>query len=300
MLRLARLAPVCVLAAVCAFAQADWTTATDLPEVDFKGMTPAQQKEALDLLRAEPCTCGCDMKLAECRIMDPKCHDSRALAYIVTEGIRNRRTAAQIHDDLIHSPIAKLRADQNRILGDPVKINIAGSPSRGPANAKVTLVEYSDFECPYCSLAVPQIDQLVKTYPNDIRLVFKQFPLDMHPHAIIAAEASLAANAQGKFWEMYEKLFAGHKHLTRDSIFAMAKDLNLDMVRFTHDMDSHAYLKEIRQDLAEGEHDGVFGTPSLFVNGKPYHGPIQVSMLNPILQDEIKGKPADGQQTASR
>jgi protein-disulfide isomerase len=294
---LSRLALACALAAACTFAQ-DWTTATDLPEVDLNGLNASQKKEALDLLRAEPCTCGCDMKLAECRIMDPNCRDSRALAYIVAEGIRNRRTAKQIHEDLVTSPIAKLRADQNRILGDPVKININGAPSRGPQSARVTLVEYSDFECPYCSLAAPQINDLVKNHSGDVRLVFKQFPLDMHPHAMIAAEASLAANAQGKFWEMYDKLFANHRRLNRDSIFAIAKELNLDMVRFTHDIDSHVYQKQVRQDLADGEKDGVFGTPSLFINGKPYHGPIEVTMLDPILQDEINGKQGPAQAAA--
>lgn len=299
MLLISRLAVAGFLIAGWAFAQTDWTAATDLPDVDFKGLTPAQQKQALDLLRAESCTCGCDMKLAECRVMDPKCGDSKALAYIVVEGVRNRRTAAQIHDDLIHSPIAKMREEQNRILGDPVSIRIDGEPSRGPENAPVTIVEYSDFECPYCSKAAPQIDEVMKKYAGQLRLVFKQFPLtDMHPHALVAAEASLAANAQGKFWEMYEKLFANRRKLDLVSIYALAKDLNLDMVRFTHDMESHEYVKHIQTDVAEGEKEGVSGTPTLFINGKPYRGAIEESSLTPILQDEMKG--ANKAQSASR
>jgi len=300
-----RVVLVCALGAISAFAQADWTTAQDLPGVDFAGLTAAQKKEALDLLRTEACPCGCNMHLAECRIGDPACRDSHALAEIVISGIQNRRTPAQIHDDLLNSPIFKMRAEQSRILGDPVQIHVGDAPSRGPANAPITLVEFSDFECPYCSVATPQLEEVLKAYPKDVRFFFKQFPLEMHPHAMMAAEASLAAGAQGKFWEMYLKLFANSRHLDRERIFALAKELNLDMTRFTHDMDTHAYAKRIQADMADGDKVGIFGTPSLFINGKPYRGPIEVGVLAPIFKDELKPKPgsphaAPAAQTASR
>lgn len=94
---------------------------------------------------------------------------------------------------------------------DPVAKNvvIGNSPAKGPANAKVTIVEYSDFECPYCAMAVPTIKQVLEAYPNDIKFVFKQYPLPMHQYAQKAAEASLCAQAQGKFWEYHDKLFEG-------------------------------------------------------------------------------------------
>src|SRR5579884_492049 len=162
-----RLALLGALAVACAFAQTpDWQNMDDLPGLDLSTLTAAQKKQALDILRSESCVCGCDMKLAECRVLDPRCRDSRALSTIVIEGVRNRRTAKQIHDELVNSPIAKLRAERNRILGDPIKLQLAGAPSRGPANAKVTLVEFSDFECPYCSLAAGQLEQILKTYPR--------------------------------------------------------------------------------------------------------------------------------------
>ena len=296
-----RLATVCALAAVFAFAQADWTTAEELPGVDLSGLTAAQKKEVLDLLRTESCPCGCNMHLAECRIVDPPCHDSRALSAIVLSGVQNHRTPAQIHDDVISSPIWKMRAEQNRILGDPIAIHIGDAPSRGPANAPITLVEFSDFECPYCSVAAPQLDEVLKAYPKEVRLYFKQFPLEMHAHALMAAEASEAAGAQGKFWEMYTKLFANSRHLNKDRIYELAKELNLDMTRFSHDMESHAYVGRIRADLADGDKAGVFGTPSLFINGKPYRGPIEVGVLAPIFKDELKPKsPSQQAARASR
>lgn len=285
-----RLLLVCALTAVSALAQADWTTAEELPGVDFAGLTAAQKKQALDLLRTEICPCGCNMHLAECRIADPPCRDSRALSEIVLSGLRNHRTAAQIHDDLVNSPIWKMRAEQNRILGDPVKIHIGDAPSRGPANAPITLVEFSDFECPYCSVAAPQLEEVLKSYPKDIRFIFKQFPLEMHAHALMAAEASLAAGAQGKFWEMYQKLFANSRHLSQDRIYELAKEVGLDMTRFSHDMETHAYIGRIKADLEDGEKVGVYGTPMLFINGKPYRGPIDIGVLAPIFKDELNPK----------
>ena len=87
---------------------------------------------------------------------------------------------------------------------------------RGPADARITLVEFSDFECPYCSAAVKQVDTIMAAYPKDVKLIYKQFPLSMHPHAELAAEASLAAREQGKFWEMYDVLFKNFRQLSRD------------------------------------------------------------------------------------
>ncbi len=106
------------------------------------------------------------MKLAECRIVDPPCGDSRALASIVVEGVRNHRNADQIHEALVTSAIAKMRASQRRVLGDPVEITTNGAPVRGPRDAKITIVEFSDFECPYCAKAVSEITGLMAAYPK--------------------------------------------------------------------------------------------------------------------------------------
>ena len=289
---LLRFAALVALVCLVLPAQTDWTTATDLPNVDFGGLAPAQKELALKILRGESCTCGCNMKLAQCRIVDPPCGDSRALASIVVEGVRNHRTPDQIHEALVTSAIAKTRASQHKILGDPVEIATGGSPTRGPKTAKITIVEFSDFECPYCAKAVGEIAAIMAAYPDDVRLVFKQFPLEMHPHALMAAEAALAANDQGKFWEMHDKLFANARRLSHDSVFALAQSLGLDMMRFTRDMESGRFRKVVEADVAEGDKIGVYGTPSLFIDGKPYRGPVMLSILKPILDDELKPQPA--------
>lgn len=287
-----RFAALIAVLCVALAAQPDWTTATEFPNVDFSGLSAPQKELALKILRGESCTCGCNMKLAQCRIVDPPCGDSRALASIVVEGVRNHRNADQIHEALVTSVIAKTRANQNRVLGDPVEIATGSSPKRGPQGAKITIVEFSDFECPYCAKAVVEITALMAAFPHDVKLVFKQFPLDMHPHALMAAEAALAANDQGKFWEMHDVLFANARNLSQQSIFALAKGLGLDMIRFTRDMESGRFRKVVEADVAEGDKLGVYGTPSLFIDGKPYHGPVMLSVLKPILDGELKPQPA--------
>jgi protein-disulfide isomerase len=298
MTRLFGMAALFAAMSVALLAQADWSTATDLPNVDFTGLTPAQKETALNILRKESCTCGCQMKLAQCRVLDPPCSDSKALASIVVEGVRNRRSVDEIHQALVTSPIAKMRAEQNRILGDPVVLNTSGAPVRGPAGAKITLVEFSDFECPYCQRAFAEINAIMKAYPDQVKLIFKQYPLDMHPHALMAAEASLAANDQGKFWPMHDQLFEHARQLSPQVIFSMAKDLGLDMTRFTRDLETGRFRKAIAADVAEGEKDGVFGTPFLFIDGKPYRGPVELAVMKPILDAELK--PQAQQQAAAR
>jgi len=283
-----RLAALALFFCLALTAQSDWKTATDLPNVDFTGLTPPQKELALKILRSESCTCGCNMKLAECRLVDPPCGDSRALASIVVEGVRNRRNADQIHEALVTSAIAKMRASQRRVLGDPVEIAVGSAPVRGPGDAKITVVEFSDFECPYCAKAVGEIMALLSAYPKDVRLIFKQFPLPMHPHALLAAEAALAANDQGKFWEMHDALFVNSRHLSSETIYTLAKGLGLDMVRFTRDVEGHRFRSAVEADMRQGDKAGVYGTPQLFIDGKPYHGPVMMSLLKPILDGELK------------
>jgi protein-disulfide isomerase len=129
-------------------------------------------------------------------------------------------------------------------------------------------------------------------YPADIRLVFKQFPLDTHSQAGFAAEAALAAHAQGKFWPMHDKLYANFRDLAPEKINQWAKESGLDLVRFTVDMKSGKYKAAVQKELDEGVEAGVQGTPTLFVNGKRYNGPVETAALEEVLQAELKKVPA--------
>jgi protein-disulfide isomerase len=125
-------------------------------------------------------------------------------------------------------------------------------------------------------------------HPADVRLVFKQFPLDIHSQSALAAEAALAAHAQGKFWPMHDKMYANFRVMSQEKIFEWAKETGLDLVRFTMDLKSGKYRAAVAKEMAEGEQAGVLGTPSLFVNGKHYNGPFDAAALEQVLQGELK------------
>lgn len=121
-----------------------------------------------------------------------------------------------------------------------------------------------------------------------MRLVYKQFPLDIHSQAGLAAQAALAANAQGKFWPMHDKLYANFRAISQEKIFEWAKEIGLDIVRLTMDLKSGKYKAAVEKDLAEGVQAGVTGTPTVFVDGKHYNGPIETQALEEVLHAELK------------
>ena len=265
-----------------------WQTAQDLPLVDFAGLSAAQKATALRILRSEECVCGCAMKVAQCRVLDPNCSFSRALANMAVKGVHEGKTPEQVHTLLANSELARRAAAKSRTLGDPISIPVQGAPELGPKTARITVVEFSDFECPYCAQARLQIGAVLAAYPKDVRLVYKHFPLDNHPHAQMAAEAAMAAQSQGKFWPMHDKLFDNFRNLSREHIVGWAKEIGLDMTRFTADLDSGKYKKTVAKDVADGDTAGVEGTPSFFINGKHYNGQLDLAALKPILDSELK------------
>jgi protein-disulfide isomerase len=138
----------------------------------------------------------------------------------------------------------------------------------GSEHARVTVVEYGDFECPSCKVAVPTPKLLLERFPSRIRFVFRHFPLqEAHPHAQLAAEASEAAAAQGKFWAMHDVLFQNQAHLKDKDLHRYAADLGLDMARYTAEMDDHIYLQKVREHGEGGRRSHIRATPTFFVDG---------------------------------
>ena len=138
----------------------------------------------------------------------------------------------------------------------------------GPDHAPVTIVEYGDFECPSCKVAAPAVRLLFERFPNRLRLVFRNFPLEeAHPHALQAAEAAEAAAAQGRFWEMHDLLFANQAHLKRRDLDRYAAGLGLDAVRFAAEMNAHFYLQRVREHVDGARRMHMRATPTFFVNG---------------------------------
>jgi protein-disulfide isomerase len=286
-----------IAGAMLLFAQ-DWTTATSLPKVDLSGLTPAQTTRALKLLRQQDCSCRCGMKVAECRMKDPSCAYSRGMAELTVKAIREGKNDPQVVAAVAASDIGKGPADHSKLLEDAVKIPVTNAPVRGPATASITLVEFSDFQCPFCIAATPQLESVLKAYPSQVKLIFKEFPLDTHAQAPLAAAAALAANKQSKFWPMYDGLFAQKGNLSRRGVLALAGAMSLDIKRFQADLDSAEIKKAVEQDMTDGEHIGVDSTPTLFVNGQRYNGPVTLAALKPIVDNELK-HPAKPVKTAS-
>jgi protein-disulfide isomerase len=285
--RLARLVAV-LLVAILAFAAEEWQTATDLPLVDFTGLTAAQKDAALKILREYDCSCQCGMKLAECRTKDPRCYYSRGLSQVIVDSVKAGKSEAEARQAARESSFAKMQQQQMQVLEEPVEISIGSAPVLGPSNAPITLVEFSDFQCPYCAVAAPEISALLKALPTQIRLAFKHYPLDMHPDAPQAAAASIAAAKQGKFWEMHDALFAHRNNLSRSGLLADARALGLDMAKFEADLDAPATKAQVEADVRVGDKLGIPGTPTVFINGARYNGPINAVALRTVLEQKFK------------
>jgi protein-disulfide isomerase len=169
-----------------------------------------------------------------------------------------------------------------------VTIPTAGSPVRGPDGAAVTLVEFSDFQCPYCLIAVGKLNAVMDAYPGKIKLIFKQFPLDMHSQAALAAAAAIAAHRQGKFWPMHDALFAHRRELSRPLILGLAGTVGLDGQRFQADLDSAETKKTVARDMEDGDRAGVEGTPTVFINGRKYNGALDLPAIRTVIDEELK------------
>jgi protein-disulfide isomerase len=270
------------ISALC-LGQATWQTVTELPGVDWKGLTGAKKQSALRIMQAEDCTCGCGMKLAECRVKDPACGVSRKLTGVVVKETIEGKDVASIKSDL-----KRIAGEPPPVLDEPVKLSLAGAPVLGPANARMTIVEFSDFQCPYCSKAIAEVKEVMRQMPKDVKLVFKQFPLDSHSQAMFGSEASLAAQAQGKFWEMHDLLYAGFPDISRQRVMSYARQLKLDIPKFTADLDSHKYKARAQADQQEGEVAGVAGTPTFFFNGRKYNSGFEAPAVLALIKQELK------------
>jgi protein-disulfide isomerase len=181
---------------------------------------------------------------------------------------------------------------------EPRRIEVtAVGPAKGPESAPVTIVEFSDFDCPYCARLAPTLDQVVANYGDKVRLVFRQFPLDMHPNARKAAEAALCANDQGKFWQMHDAMFQNQGKNAVDNLKTKAAELGLDGEAFNSCLDSGKYGQQVTTDLQAGSQAGVSGTPAIFVNGRFINGAVPYEEIAKVVDDELKRK---GVNTAAK
>jgi protein-disulfide isomerase len=182
---------------------------------------------------------------------------------------------------------AKLRAlvgTAQTIVDLAVPVDVERDHFRGPADAPVTLVEYGDFECPYCGHAEPVIRELLADF-GDLRYVWRHLPLnDIHPQAQLAAEAVEAAGAQEKFWEMYDLLFAHQSALLMRDLVGYARELALDTERFREDLRKRAFTSRVAEDVESADLSGVSGTPIFFINGRRHYGAYDIDTLSAAVR----------------
>lgn len=179
-----------------------------------------------------------------------------------------------------------------RIMLDPPRQVIAKAdrPSTGPDNAPIQLIEFSDFQCPYCESAFPTVKQVLNTYGDRIHFTYRHYPLTIHPRARPAAEASQCAAEQGKFWQFHDKLFGDQSRLGDEDFKRDAVQLGLDTAQFNACVDSHKYQADIDTDIHAGDEAGVSGTPAFYINGRMLSGAQPFEAFKRIIDEELATK----------
>jgi protein-disulfide isomerase len=186
--------------------------------------------------------------------------------------------------------IAQLRSAAKIVVFlDPPRIAVTMDPQRvrGPTNAPITIVEFSDFECPYCGEAEDTLRKVVLKYPTQIRLAYRDFPLPFHPHAALAAEASRCASAQGAYWTFHDLLFVNQQRLAIDDLLRLAAQLGLDTNKFGWCLKNKTFAADIQHDLRDGQELGLTGTPAFFVNGIAFDGALSFEEFSGAIDQEL-------------
>lgn len=169
------------------------------------------------------------------------------------------------------------------------RVSTEGAPSRGPDSAPVTIVEFSDFHCPFCRRVQPTLDEILARYPTQVRLVYRDFPLDgLHPQARRAAEAARCAHEQGRFWPYHDRLYAAGPDASDAALERLAREAGLDTAAFTACLASGRHRAGIQKDVDDAERLGLTGTPGFFINGRPLSGAQPIEAFVEIIDEELK------------
>ena len=167
-----------------------------------------------------------------------------------------------------------------------VEVSTAGRPARGPDKAPITIIAFSDYQCPYCKRAHTTVEQVMKTYGDKVKLVYRDYPLPFHENARPAALAAACANAQGKFWEYHQKLWAA-SDLSTEKLKAMAGEVGMDQKKFDECLAKQEFKAVIDKDIADGAAVGVTGTPAFFINGRMLSGAQPFERFKEVIDEEL-------------
>jgi protein-disulfide isomerase len=240
----------------------------DLPGVDTSQFTARERHEFSSYVRELPAPCkDVAVPVAQCILERRACAGCLPAAKAVARAVREGMAREQVE------ALYKERFDSSTARAIPV----GGSPSRGPEGARVVVVEFADFECPFCQKIAPELDGIWEKRKDSVRFVYKFMPLSMHPHGEPAARAAIAAQAQGKFWEMHHLLFSHGEHLEPSDLEAYAQKVGLDLERFRADMQSPATKARLDEDRKLADDLHVKGTPTIFIDGREYDSKVDIA-----------------------
>ncbi len=237
-----------------------------LPQVDTSSLDEFTESIWIDMVNELLSPCGEPVSVARCIAESRKCKRCVPAARYVARLVNDGYSRDELRD------IYRIR------YGDD-------SPLRGSPMAEVTMFEFSDFQCPHCKMTAPYLKKVVEESNGKVKLVFKQYPLPGHPKARDASRATIAAEKQGKFWEMHDLLFKNQDELQTAKLEDYAKQLGLDVKRFKADMQSKETERKIEADIAEGHAVGVDSTPSIYVNDRRYIFPPE--QLGAYIREEL-------------
>jgi protein-disulfide isomerase len=247
-----------------------------LDGVDVSEMTDAEAGLWRSLINELLSPCGDPISVGRCAAERTKCGAcataARYLTRLVMEGYDQQTIEQHYHG----------RFDPKK----RVELSIDDAPVRGAPMAPVTIVEFSDFQCPYCAAAHPELERLVREFEGQVKLVFKHYPLPAHSRAVASARAAEAARRQGKFWEMHDLLFKNQRALEDADLARYAGAIGLDTDRFAEDYASSEVKERVDADRAEGEKHKLEGTPTIFINGRLLREPIKA--LPAYLREELE------------
>jgi protein-disulfide isomerase len=236
-------------------------TPVELPGIDSTNLTAREKSEwsgHVSQLLA-PCP-DQPVSLATCVEEHRACGLCVPAAKFLVKQVSKGKTASQVET-----------AFRLRFAPETKKdLDLTGSPSKGPATASIVIAEWADFECPFCGNAAPVLDELIKNYPGEVRIVFKHYPLAMHKFADKAARSAIAAERQGKFWEMHHLLFENAPDLDTPALARLAQKAGLDMAKFEADLGSDTVTAVLERDKRQAEALGLHSTPMIFINGRQF------------------------------
>lgn len=247
------------------------------PGIDISGLDGFERKVFFRVLNKEPSACGKAHSLMHSTKNDPACRKSFYAARYVARLVEGGFTDSEVTEAL----------DKRFRNPSVAKIETTGSPTKGSSTARVTLVEFVDYECPHCKRLQPVLRQAVDEFPNDVRVVMKHYPLSQHTNARLAATAAVAAHMQGKFWPYSEKVWENSEFLTPALLEKLAKDVGLDVEKWRKDAESPASAAIVEKDKAQGGAAQIRSTPTIYVNGRLFTDSRDIESLRDWITEEL-------------